>query len=253
MIGCFQNRVLPLLFLLSPNFFGLAVAQESATPAPAPISDGNFPEDEAEIDPSNPQNWGIYTREFRREHQFSVGIGTRLSHWEVEGLGDSPAYVGERKGVYEEFQYNFHLHFIRKTGFILGSSVGFQKALRDFEDDRFSPPDDFSLPGIRLGLVYDANPRSRGGLVVNYFLERWNAMRSQNSDGGQTSIHITVEVLDINPFVDFFFDLHWALRLEAHFRQCYFHRPRSPNDTPLDISVRRRDQGYGLGLVYHLL
>lgn len=239
-----------LLLLLAQ----VAHAQDEAnTILPEGVATSNHPEDDEEIDPHNPQNWGIYTREFRREHQFSLSVGMRLSHWEIEGLGHLPAYTGERKGVYEEFKYSFHLPFYRKTGFILGSAVGYQKSLHEFEDG-FAPPEDFSLPGVLLGFVYDANPRSRGGISANYFLERWNAMRGQGPDDDpETSLHITVEVLDINPFLDFFFDLHWAVRMEAHFRQCFFHRPRSPENTAMDIRVSRRDQGYGLGLVYHLL
>ena len=246
-----QNLAIGPIAVLLVWSTGLLAEQQVGPVAPSE-SAANHAEDGAEIDPANPQNWGIYTREFRKEHQFALTVGLRLTHWEIEGLGDLPPYVGERKGVYEQFTYSYHLHFFRKTGFVLGSTLGYQRALHEFEGG-FAPPEDVSFPGVLFGFAYDANPRSRGGITSNYFLERWNAMRSETEADNQPSLHITVEVLELSAFVDFFFDLHWAMRMEAKYRESFFHRPRSPENTPMDIRVSRRDQGYGLGMVYHLL
>ena len=209
-------------------------------------------EDAAETDPKNSLTWGIFTQEFRREHNFAFSAGSMVSHWEIENLGAKGSYLGNRGAVYSQFQYAFHLPFYRKTGFILGSSIGYSRTTREFEDG-FAPPEDFAFPGILTGVVYNANPRSRGGITLDYHLERWNALRTQVEDGPQTSVHVTVEIMDLEPFVDFFFDLNWAVRLEGHIRRAFYHRPRSPEGTALDFSVARRDVGAGVGLVYHLL
>ena len=209
-------------------------------------------EDAAETDTKNSLTWGIFTQEFRREHNFAFSAGSMVSHWEIENLGAKGSYIGNRGAAYSQFQYAFHLPFYRKTGFILGSSIGYSRTTRDFEDG-FAPPEDFAFPGILTGVVYNANPRSRAGIAMDYHLERWNALRTQVDDGPQTSVHVTVEIMDLQPFIDFFFDLNWAVRLEGHIRRAFYHRPRSPEGTALDFSVARRDVGAGVGLVYHLL
>lgn len=273
-----------LLALALASGVGHAQEQPSAPAPPAassdvtpPAIDPVFPEEPAEAegegerDSANPliqpflraqqtivsrqelHRWERHVRGFRREHNFALTTGISSGTWNVKRLGSlSGSY--DNSGVFTRFQYSFHLQLYRGFGFMLGSTAGYHYESADRRKP-FRPVPAYLFPGVLGGVVLNFNPVLRTMLTFDSYLERHNGIQERDNDGDPTEVFITFTAYDFGAAIDVFYDLGWALRLEAHRRHLEYAQPKesSAADHPVRARLSKDDQWLGLGLVYHLL
>lgn len=198
-------------------------------------------------------HWQGYVREFRSEHNFSVAMGMAKSKWLIKPSSWTDDIRPTTKAFYAKVQYSFHIPFWRGFGYFLGSSFG---SIIDNgrEVDGFKPTSVFMLPGILGGFIANISANLRLGLAVDSYLERVDGI-SWLDEGHSTQLSINMmALLDSMAFVDIFYNLNWAFRMEYHLRNVSYTKPESQfKDKVVDAKINRMDSWIGLGLVYHLL
>lgn len=196
--------------------------------------------------------WERHIRGFRREHNFAVSTGISSGRWYVDRLGSINGKTFENTGIFSKFQYTFHLQLFHGLGYILGSSTGYHYETAD-QRSEFRPVDAVQYPGVIAGLVYNFNPVLRVSSTFESYLERHNGIEENDKIGEDSEIHVTLQAYDAGFFIDVFYDLAWAIRLEGHRREVYYKRPYKSEGFSVDAKFSKKDQWLGLGLVYHLL
>ena len=197
-------------------------------------------------------DWSRFTRGFRQDHNFSMTAGVVTTKWNLNKFGSVTAQEYTTTGYYSKFQYSFHLPIYQSLGFFLGSSVGYLEYQFN-ADDAFQPAPTFMFPGILSGLALNLTPVFRLGTALDYYLERWSGMRELDSIDDDTRVHITVETIDLSIFVDMFYTISWATKLEIHQRRSFYPKPLNPGGFPVDLAFSKNDVWIGLGAAYHLL
>ncbi len=198
-------------------------------------------------------HWEGYVGEFRRDHHFALAFGSSSSTWQIKPWDHAQAFTPETKGYFSKFQYSYHIPLVGAFGYFLGSSVG---VLADFSDNdsRFSSSTAYQLPGILAGLCMNFSPVWRASAGTDIYLERIHGIAWQDE--------FTVSKLSINMLafadmlgqLDYFWDIDWAFRLEAHSRHVHYTPPqRNKENKVVAAKVSRADQWIGLGIVYHRL
>lgn len=212
---------------------------------------------ELRLDREDLHEWEKYVRGFRREHHFTWVAGYSDSTWEVYRLGSLEDRKFHRDGIYGKFQYSFHLPIHDGFGYALGSSFGSMIESRRNKaaaaDDDFKSVPSIMFPGVLAGLVMNFSPAWRFGVFGEVYLERFDGLREQDEVDEDTEIHITTESFDGSIALDWFMALKWAIRLEGHQRRLLYVRPQAPEGKPVDANIKKREQWYGAGLVYHFL
>lgn len=196
--------------------------------------------------------WERHIRGFRREHNFAVSTGVSSGRWQVDRFGSIENKTYENTGIFSKFQYTFHLQLYSGLGYILGSSTGYHYETAD-QRSEFRPVDAVQYPGVIAGLVYNFNPVLRVSTTIESYLERHNGIEENDKIGEDIEIHVTLQAYDAGFFLDIFYDLAWAIRLEGHRREVYYKRPYKSEGFAVDAKFSKKDQWLGLGLVYHLL
>ncbi len=196
--------------------------------------------------------WERHVRGFRREHNFAFSLGASSGEWLIKRFGTLNGRRFDSSGVVARFQYSFHLPLYGGFGYMLGSSGGYNYEAAD-KRKPFQPVPSYVFPGLLVGLVYNASPVVRLSLAAEAYLERHNGLRERSGEGEGTEIHITMTAYDAGAFLDLFYDLSWALRLEGHYRHLEYHRPLDAIDLPVNANIKKNDRWMGLGVVYHLL
>ena len=102
------------------------------------------------------------------------------------------------------------------------------------------------------------SPVFRFSTAMDVYLERHNGIQERDGVGDDPEIFVTMQAVDAMGCIDIFYDLNWALRLEAHKRHLEYLRPNTNKDDdsrsfPVNANLKKEDQWLGLGLVYHLL
>jgi hypothetical protein len=197
-------------------------------------------------------NWGRFTRGFRQDHNFSVSTGITTARWHVDKFGTISEQEFLRTGYYGKFQYSFHIPIVKPLGVMLGSSVGYLQEQFD-DSDGFQPAPAHHLPGLAIGLIGNLTPVMRPGLALEYYLERWGGMKDADRIGEDPRVHITVETVDLSAFIDMFYAISWAIRIEYHQRRNFYPKPKNRTGFPVDATFSRSDSWIGLGTTYHLL
>lgn len=196
--------------------------------------------------------WERHIRGFRREHNFAVSTGVSSGRWYVDRFGSIEGKTYENTGIFSKFQYTFHLQLFHGLGYLLGSSTGYHYETAD-QRSEFRPVDAVQYPGVIVGLVYNFNPVLRMSSTIESYLERHNGIEENDKVGENQEIHVTLQAYDAGFFMDVFYDLAWAIRLEGHRREVYYKRPYKSEGFAVDAKISKKDQWLGLGLVYHLL
>lgn len=203
--------------------------------------------------------WERYVRGFRREHHFALMSGITSGRWQIKRLGQITAEQDfDASGVYGRFQYSFHLPLWGGFGYFLGSSFGYHYESAD-KRQTFRPVDAIGFPGVLAGFILNINPALRIGAGIDASLERFNGLSERPRDClGQedckpTKIYVTMQSYYLSGFIDVFYDLDWAIRLEMAQRELRYSRPESASGFPVDANLRKADRWLGLGFVRHLL
>lgn len=203
--------------------------------------------------------WERHVRGFRREHNFALSSGVTSGVWHVKRLG---SITEERRfdnsGIYGRFQYSFHLPVWGGFGYMLGSSFGYHFESSD-RRRQFRPVDATGFPGVLAGLVFNFNPVFRIGSSLDASLERHNGIEERpracpdRTECKATKISVTMQSYDLSGFLDIFYDLAWAIRIEAHRRELQYARPHEAEGYQVDANFRKSDRWLGVGFVLHLL
>ena len=215
-----------------------------------------------EATPTRPSDhpWERFVRGFRREHQFALSLGLSRGQWQVQRFGDEvDDQIKDQSfrsaGAWTKFQYSYHIKIYRGFGYLLGSSAGYHYE-RPPAKQTWRPVPGVQFPGVLAGFVLNINPVLRLSAALDVYLERYNRIVRHLPNRPDTSISVTLQAYDLGFFVDVFYELNWAIRLEAHARQLYYLRPKRQSgdpDFPVDATFRKEDRWLGLALVFHLL
>lgn len=200
----------------------------------------------------NVSEWDTVIRGFRREHNFSVTGGLSQSRWRIGKV--EPSFNDERaRGYYYRLQYHYHIKIVDSFGYYLGSS--FTALPYEFfrNDEKYSVERSFSIPGLSLGLVWDFSSVFRGLVGFEGQLQRIEHLEYQGQEAPARKATITTRVLGAYLAVDLFYQLNWALRLEATWRQYNYKPPADSSQYAVDMELNKSESLYGLGLVYHLI
>ena len=200
--------------------------------------------------------WDRYVRGFRREHNFVWSLGISSGTWTVRHFEDQIPAAVSTTGGWAKFQYSFHLPIYRGFGYFLGSSVGYHVE-RVGRTEPLRPATAWEFPGILAGVVLNPVPKWRFGMGFDAFLERHNHLRGRRADGDEVAISVTIPTYDGLVFLDWFYELAWALRLEWHRRHLDYQGPNQPASAtqsfPVNAIFHKDDEWLGAGVVFHLL
>jgi hypothetical protein len=205
--------------------------------------------------------WDRHVRGFRADHNFALSAGVTSGNWRVKSFGTIDERRFANSGLYSRFQYSFHLPIYHGFGYMLGSGAGY---IYETADSRrpFKPVAAWQYPGVLAGLVLNMSSVLRWAVSIEAYLERHNGIEERDGREDDFDVHVTMQVYDVATYFDIFYDLGWAVRIEAHMRRAEFNRPEQPEDaTPetrretekVDASITKEDQWLGVGLVYHLI
>ena len=226
-------------------------ADMTATPPPAPTATA-FP---SLTSVSETERWERHLRGFRREHNFALTVGASSGTWHVKDFGGVTHRDFPSNGVYSRFQYTYHIPLYEGFGYFLGSSFGYEYETGDIARG-FRPSPAIGFPGVVAGLVMNLSPVFRFSVAGDVDLERYNNVQ-EHSATDDREISITTNTYDAGAFLDVFYRLNWAVRLEAHRRHVDYEAPQrdpsSPQAYPVDATLSKDERWFGLGLVYHLL
>ncbi|RYZ70103.1 MAG: hypothetical protein EOP09_06600 [Proteobacteria bacterium] len=184
-------------------------------------------------------DWDRAVRDFRRDHNFGFLLGQTRTQW--KGRTDTALEIDEKTYATElTLQYSFHIPWSKGFGYSLGTSSSIQL---DQGESEVSTHYRATLPGLELGLVWNANSAIRFNLGVVYGWERVDGLRVKDEPG---TISITEESLSGKFSIDVFWKLTWAVRIE--FEDTHF-----PTDAALGNDLEKNIVRLRVGLIKHLL
>lgn len=235
-----------------------ARAQDALENAKDEITSLPNPELDEFVSKAEIHEWDRYVRGFRRDHNFALSAGVSQGIWNVKRLGTLEKRKFRNSGVYSRFQYSFHLPLWRGFGYMLGSSFGYHYESSDRRRP-FAPVPAYIFPGILTGLVVNISPVFRAAATFEANMERHDGVREQDGKEPDPEISITLEAFDFGAYFDVFYDLAWAIRVEAHHRHLDYLEPRCTRDNcrnkgfDVNANFKKEDDWLGIGLVHHLL
>ena len=219
---------------------------------PEPLLNLNIRRTQLTLNRGAIHEWDRYVRGFRRDHNFALVSGIGVGVWQVNSFGSLTSERFPSDTIFTRFQYSFHLPIWRGFGYVLGSGMGYVHE-SSARDSVFQTVPAVQLPGILAGFVWNFSPALRLGTSLEAYLERLNGLKERDGTARDPRVHITMETWDLSTWFDGFYALDWAFRVETHWRQSAFKRPRSPEGKAVDANIRRTDRWVAAGLVYHLL
>ena len=201
----------------------------------------------------SPHVWDRYVRGFRRDHNLSLESGYDSTFWIVDKFGDLRSEQYRSRQLVLIGHYTFHILIAGKTGYFLGSSVGYTLTDEKKIDDEFQPTPSWLLPGVQSGLVYNYDPSGRIFIGVGAQLERFNDLKTKRFSGEWEKASLTGETYQIFIGADLFFILDTAIHFAWSDSTTFFKRPNDADDKLVDVKMKRRSQGATVGLLYHFL
>lgn len=210
-----------------------------------PGNDDVMPEKEQHV-------WSRYLRDFRGEHNFGASFGYTATEWNLGEFGVLSNQKISTTGTYIKANYSFYLPLFGQLGYMLGSSVGYVSP-GTCTDPRFSPPPSTTeMPGLVVGLLYNISETTRVQLWEDFHLSRVSRLRLAPVTQERVDfLHVTMETIDSNLALDFFFKLQWALRIEISVRRSVYFRPQNSSDMPVDTKFERSARMAGIGITYN--
>ncbi len=197
------------------------------------------------------KEWDQSVLGFRKEHQFSWTLGLSQGRWRFKRFGNQVNKYHSDLGSFTKFRYAYHLPIWRSFGYLLGTSAGYWDQISGSSGMEIQSIS--MLPGIVSGFVLNMSPGFRTVLALDYYLERWSGLQESNNDGEEPNISVTARSVDVYLALDIFYQLKWAIRIEAHKRWSDYKQPRQSDGKEVHASISREDYWYGLGLLYHLM
>jgi len=197
-------------------------------------------------------HWQRYVRGFRREHNFTFSAGVSVGNWEIRHFGTMKSKKFSNSGIFSKGQYSFHLPFVDRIGYLLGSSFGYHYETTDKRRPYKSVPA-VMFPGLLAGLSVNFTPAIRWIIAGEVYLERHDGIEERDKIEKDTKISITFHSYDINTAIDIFYKLNWALRIVTHYRQLRYFQPLNTSEKAVDANLNKTDRWLGFGLVFHLL
>lgn len=185
------------------------------------------------------EDWDRAVRGFRRDHNFGLLLGQTETHW--DGKTDTvPEIDTETSSSEITVQYSFHIPWGHGFGYSLGTSSSIQL---DQGSGAVKTHYRATLPGLELGLVWNASNRFRLNLGLVYGWERVDGLKVEDQPG---RLSLTEEGLSGKFALDVFWKLTWAVRLELVSTQF-------PGDAALGHDLQKSIVRYRVGLIKHLL
>lgn len=230
-----------LVFLLFQSMAPTAQGEEAPTiPNPTGSVEADF---KLQI-----HEWDRAVRGFRREHNFTLLVGSAHEQWNLHTFGVAPGNQSIPRTAYTaRFQYAFHIPITGSVGYFLGSGIGTRIGKKEDANDRFQRPTSFALPGIIAGLAYNPTPVMRLTIGVDAYLERLDNIGYVSAFADPTiKVAATGRVMSYHAAMELFFRLNWAIKL-------FWERDILRLKTAGDVDVTRSTRQMGAGLVYHLL
>ena len=186
------------------------------------------------------EDWGRAIRKYRRDHNFGILFGQTTTHW--KGSTDVVPRIDTETTASEiTLQYSFHIPWTHGFGYSLGTSVS--ALLGDQGSDTIEMHYRASLPGLEIGLVWNANDRWRANLGVVYGWERVNGLKIAGQAGRMS---LSEESISGKMSVDYFYKLTWAIRIEIE-------ATRFPPNASASYDLEKSIFRTRIGLVKHLL
>lgn len=202
----------------------------------------------------SPHVWDRYVRGFRRDHNLSLHSGYASTSWVVDKFGDLRSQEYRSRQLVLEGRYTFHMLIMGKTGYFLGSSAGYALADEKKIDEEFQPTPSWLLPGVQAGLVYNYDPSGRIFMGLGAQLERFNDLKTKRLGSGEwQKASLTGETYQFFLGADVFLLLDTAIHIVWNDATTFFNRPADADDKLVDVKIKRRSQGLGVGLLYHFL
>lgn len=201
----------------------------------------------------SPHVWDRYVRGFRRDHNLSLHSGYASTSWVVDKFGDLRSEQYRSRQLVLEGRYTFHMLIAGKTGYFLGSGAGYVLADEKKIDEQFQPTPSWLLPGVQAGLVYNYDPSGRIFMGLGAQLERFNDLKTKRTSGDWQMASLTGETYQVFLGADVFLLLDTAIHIVWNDATTFFNRPADADDKLVDVKIKRRSQGIGVGLLYHFL
>ncbi|MCB9229253.1 MAG: hypothetical protein H6618_06550 [Deltaproteobacteria bacterium] len=201
---------------------------------------------------ADPHPWEKYTQGFRKDHHFTLALGSGAGTWNIQRFGVIEKKHQHASSGWLTFQYEFHIQIYKGSGYFLGSSAGY---LFEKSGDYISAPSAWHLPGLTGGLVYEHSPTLRFLVFQAVYLERLDHMSTASaSDSAELDANMLC-FLDAALAADYFFSLEFGLRVEYHYRKSFYMPPAGSTDKklPEGMLFDKQDHWLGLGLVMHTL
>lgn len=184
-------------------------------------------------------DWSRAVRDFRRDHNFGVLLGQVRTKW--RGEKDAVSKVDTETFSTElTVEYSFHIPWGYGFGYSLGTSSSIQV---DQGSSQVQTHYRASLPGLDLGLVWNANDSIRFNLAAVYGWERLDGLKIVGETG---RLSLTEESISGKFAIDWFYKLTWAVRIE--YQQTQF-----PKDSSIGFDLEKNMTRLRLGLTKHLL
>ncbi len=156
--------------------------------------------------------WRRYIRDFRSEHHFSLMVGYQKSNWELAefNLPQKYDYMSDIYGL--RLHYTYHIQLVESFGFYLGTGLGGGWESSE-NSNEFNPSYYYSLPSLKLGLVYNFSTYLRGIIGYEQYLKRYDQMRI-NIPGAafEERAGLTMTNFDLEVSLDYFQGLKWGWR-----------------------------------------
>jgi hypothetical protein len=199
----------------------------------------------------NLHEWDKYVLGFRAAHNFSLALGYARSNWQVNAFpGMETEQSSSNNAAFSKLRYEYHLKIYRSLGYFIGSSGGY--LLEADNANSVQTSYSWMVPGILVGLTWNAGSVLRLNFGLDCYPERWKHLQHFDSEQ-PNKVSVTANVMDLFFAVDYFYKLKQAIRLEYHSRELKHRHLRNSSGTELDFDVKKNDKIVGISILYHLL
>lgn len=190
------------------------------------------------------------------DHNFGFSVGYARGNWSVDKLGPIEGESFKSRAWYAKADYLYLISINETFGYGLGTSFGYYHEEAD-QGDMLGRVSSYHLPGLRVGLVANITEffRFLGG--VETYLERLDGLTVTTGNDTNSSSETYKMSLSMTPnfdwFVamDFFYENHWALRVEGHMRRVINISPSKSEGELIGGRLTKNDRWVSVGLVFH--
>ncbi|SME87907.1 hypothetical protein [Pseudobacteriovorax antillogorgiicola] len=192
--------------------------------------------------------WERSIRGFRRDHNFSLGIGAFSGAWEGtiprENVNDSQqeilSFLYDTDRYIVRGSYSFHLDLGSRFGYFIGTGFGVSVS-ESAKQQSFEEPGIYELPGINLGLVWNISPAVRLSLAGSLHLVRIDRFYHETEEAVTTAIGESQSIA-----IDLFITISSGIRVE-------YENYAMKVDGGNDVLIKRHGKGVTLSWVRHLI